>query len=181
MKIRTDFVTNSSSSSFVTYTITPGDDLEKFNQLFLLIKRFEKKYLQNYIANTYGVSGGVKCYSNREINVTMWTPGLSVSYIDQFFGSDEEMEQREIDFEEFARCDGSYPPDVDIAIAVMFGPNGNEYCTLSGLDLRSSLIDKDGNISRDIDTFLTDKELFRLNELVKYVEVDKKEHVGGTD
>lgn len=53
MKIRTDFVTNSSSSSFVTYRITPGENKEAFMQLRILLERLCSKYEQYYVPNTY--------------------------------------------------------------------------------------------------------------------------------
>lgn len=64
MKIRTDFVTNSSSSSFVTYRITPGKDKERFLQLKILLQKLCNKYEQHYIPDTYNGTGELIVYDD---------------------------------------------------------------------------------------------------------------------
>ena len=50
MKIKTDFVTDSSSSSFVLCEITPRENREVFDQLFAFMDEMNEKYEQHYIA-----------------------------------------------------------------------------------------------------------------------------------
>ena len=179
MKIRTDFVTNSSSSSFVTYRITPGEDDEPFMQLRILLDRLRDKYDQRYIMNTYDGGEPLEYNSNTEIKLTMWTPGLSDNYLDDVH--DGERSERVSEFHEFARGDNNYPPEAVIAFAALFGGKGDNMGFLSKLTHTTKLLDKDGLISKSITTDITRKEAARLNELLEKVCVDKVEIVGGTD
>lgn len=188
MKIRTDFVTNSSSSSFVTYRITPGKNKEAFTQLQILLNRLTRKYEQRYIANTYGDGEGLVVYEDDdpEINLTMWTPGVSDNYLDDdYMDSDEcdndDQEEHEMEYQEFARWDDSYPPDVAVAFAVLFGDRGDDRSYLSKLDCETELLQDDGQLSESIVTDLTYKEAGRLAELLDKVSVEKIESIGGTD
>ena len=179
MKIRTDFVTNSSSSSFVTYRITSGGDDEAFMQLRILLERLSEKYDQRYIMNTYDGGDPLEYKDNSEIKLTMWTPGLSDNYLDDVPESEEK--ERVSEFHEFARGDNKYPPEAVIAFAALFGSKGDNMGFLSKLTHTTKLLDKDGLISKSITTDLTRKEAARLSELLKKVCVDRVEIVGGTD
>ena len=181
MKIRTDFVTNSSSSSFVTYRITSGGNEEAFMQFRILLDRLCKKYEQRYIPNTYGGGDPLDTYDDSEITLTMWTPGLSDNYLDEADDDDDEMESRESRFQDFARWDSSYPPDVAVAFAVLFGSMGDETGYLSELTYKTRLIDENGQLSDEIQTNLTRKEAGRLMELLDRVHIEETEIIGGTD
>ena len=179
MKIRMDFVTNSSSSSFVTYRITPGGDEEAFMQLRILLERLCSKYEQYYVPNTYDGGEALSTYEDGEITLTMWTPGLSDNYLDEV--EDDELESRESEFHEFARWDGSYPPSAAVAFAAMFGNMGDEMGYLSRLTFQTKLLDAEGQLSDEIQTDLTRKEAGRLSELLNRVHVEETEIIGGTD
>lgn len=71
----------------------------------------------NNIPNTYGGGDPLDTYKS-EITLTMWTPGLSDNYLDEAGVEDDEMDERESDFDDFARWDGSYPPHAAVAFAV---------------------------------------------------------------
>lgn len=179
MKIRMDFVTNSSSSSFVTYRITPGENEEAFMQLRMLLERLCKKYEQRFVPNTYDGGDALDTYDDEEITLTMWTPGLSDNYLDE--ADDEEMEEKEREFHEFARWDGSYPPSAAVALAALFGNMGDEMGYLSRLTFQTKLLDAEGQLSDEIQTDLTRKEAGRLLELLNRVHVEETEIIGGTD
>lgn len=78
MKIRTDFVTNSSSSSFVTYRITPGGNEEAFMQLRILIERLCSKYEQYYVPNTYDGGDALSTFAKQ--NFRKASKNTSISY-----------------------------------------------------------------------------------------------------
>lgn len=179
MKIRTDFVTNSSSSSFVTYRITPGGNEEAFMQLRILIERLCSKYEQYYVPNTYVGGDALSTFEGEPITLTMWTPGLSDNYLDE--ADDDEMEEKEREFHEFARWDGSYPPSAAVALSALFGDMGDEMGYLSRLTSETELLDSDGQLSDEIHTNLTRKEIGRLIELLDKVRVEETEIIGGTD
>ncbi len=179
MKIRTDFVTNSSSSSFITYRITPGGNEEAFMQLRILIDRLCSKYEQSYIPNTYDGGDPLDTYDDFEIRLTMWTPGLSDNYLDEV--DEDEMEEKESEFHEFARWDNSYPPNAAVALSALFGQMGDEMAYLSRLTYKNYLLDENGQISEDIRTDLSRKEIGRLSELLDKVHVEQIEIIGGTD
>lgn len=179
MKIRTDFVTNSSSSSFVTYRITPGGNEEAFMQLRILIERLCSKYEQYYVPNTYDGGDALSTFEGEPITLTMWTPGLSDNYLDE--ADEEKMEEKEREFHEFARWDGSYPPSAAVALSALFGDSGDEMGYLSRLTFQTKLLDDDGQLSDEIQTNLTRKEVGRLSELLNRVHVEQTEIIGGTD
>lgn len=119
-------------------------------------------------------------YDKPEISLTMWTPGVSDNYLDDI--EDEKgLELHQSNFDEFARGDSSYPSDVAVAIATLFGNHGNNTFYLSRLDCDTALICNDGQLSRNIKTDLSYKEAGRLIELLKNVDVKKTEIIGGTD
>lgn len=179
MKIRTDFVTNSSSSSFVTYRITPGENEEAFMQLRILIERLCSKYEQYYVPNTYDGGDALSTYEGKTITLTMWTPGLSDNYLDE--ADEDEMAEKEREFHEFARWDDSYPPNVAVALSALFSNMGDEMGYLSRLTSETELLDDDGQLSDKIQTNLTRKEIGRLIELLDRVNVEEIETIGGTD
>lgn len=116
----------------------------------------------------------------------MWTPGVSDNYLDDdYMDSDEcdndDQEEREMEYQEFARWDDSYPPDVAVAFAVLFGDRGDDRSYLSKLDCETELLQDDGQLSESIVTDLTYKEAGRLAELLDKVSVEKIESIGGTD
>ena len=151
MKIRTDFVTNSSSSSFICYRLRPGKDEEKFTELWILLERLCSKYQQHYVMDTYHGRGELEFNDSSEIMFEVWTPE---SYM--------------------------FPSSVTIALSALFGKNGSDYTYLAFQKTRE-LKDADGNINKDLVTDLTDKELLRLEELIKDVKVKCWPVKGGTD
>lgn len=180
MKIRTDFVTNSSSSSFVIYTIKPGENKKAFKELCSFMEKLCEKYEQRYILDTYGGPDeiDIDIYNNK-IQLQMWTPGLSDEYIDQFFEDKEEEQRREKEFSEFGR--DNYPPNVEVAISALFGYEGDSMMYLCNLDCETELLDDNGKISSEIVTDLTHDECVKLVELLEEVEVEEEEILGGTD
>lgn len=149
-------------------------------QFRILLERLYGKYELRYIPNTYGGGDPLDTYES-EIILTMWTPGLSDNYLDEAGVEDDEMDERESDFDDFARWDGSYPPHAAVAFAVLFGSMGDERSYLSQLTCQSTLFDDDGQLSDDIQTDLTRKEAGRLIELLDRVHVEEIEIIGGTD
>lgn len=179
MKIRTDFVTNSSSSSFVTYTVDNKSDKNKIIELMLFVQILSEKYAAEFIPDTYNGAEAIEFYDG--LRVTLWIPGLSDSFIDRFFETDAEEKRAYETFQEYGRHDIDYPPDLDVAIAVIFGPNGDDSWYLSSIGLDTQLIDDNGHISSDVSTYLTEKEAIRLHYLVEAISYQKKEYIGGTD
>lgn len=73
-----------------------------------------------------------------------------------------------------------FPSSTAVALAAMFSSEGGEYHYLYGL-CRKQLLDDEGHLNPDLKTVLTEKEALRLEELLSYVKVTKKEVNGGTD
>ena len=151
MKIRLDFVTNSSSASFVCYKIKPGKDKERFVELWILLERLCNKYQQRYVMDTYHGRGELEFYENAEIMFEIWS---SEPY--------------------------RFPSSVTVALSALFGKEGREYHYLHRLN-KMELKDADGNINKNLVTDLTDKELLRLEELLNEVKVKSTSVKGGTD
>ena len=93
----------------------------------------------------------------------------------------DEMEEKEREFHEFARWDGNYPPSAAVALSALFGDMGDEMGYLSKLSSETELLDSDGQLSDEIHTNLTRKEIGRLIELRDKVRVEDTEIIGGTD
>ena len=163
--------------SFVTYNITCSRSKKAYSELYSLLTEFCKKYKQKLLgegdfengivlASSYEVEeyleNGRKYFNGQYLDewepimITMWTPGLSCSLeeFDSYYGNEDEYDGQCFGFA--VHREEGFPPIAEVAIAVIFGPKGDDENYLSELDENTKLIDDNGNLL--VSTYLTKDE-----------------------
>lgn len=161
-----------SRESYVAYHIITKGNQDDILKLQILLEDFLGKYELVTPTPDYNSGKPLDMDYTDEIVCRLWTPGLSRIFI-KGHEKDDDYGKRCFLYNNFARK--GYPPKVEIAIASMFGADGGWCGYLEKLNSSIKLLDKDGEISKDVKTNITKREAERLIELLGKLDVKQSE------